>query len=96
MTKASIDSSDTTKKTKKESPHTQQQICLFSFGFSQMPNNADCDIEPDIDATRKELCVAHDAAFSRLRPIQDAIDFWALSEGGRSIPGTDSGDSAPV
>jgi hypothetical protein len=67
-----------------ESPYTQQQMCLFSLGFSQMPNHADCDIRPDADATQKEQDIAHDAAVSRLRPIQD-----------RSSGITDTGGPAP-
>jgi hypothetical protein len=41
-----------------------------------MPKHDDCDIRPGAGATQKELNIAHDAAISRLRPIQDGVDDW--------------------
>jgi hypothetical protein len=45
------------------------------------------------EAKLSQVETAHQAAISRLCPIQDAYNFWGL---GRSSPGTGSGGPAPL
>jgi hypothetical protein len=49
----------------------------------------------DGEAKQSHVEIAQEAAISRLCLIQDAYDFWSLSEG-RSSPDTGSGGYAPV
>jgi hypothetical protein len=51
----------------------------------------------DGEAKQSAVSVAHQAAISRLCPIQDAHEFWSLlEEKGRSSPDIGSGGSAPI
>jgi hypothetical protein len=72
-----------------ESPRSQGSMTRFSSALSQMDLS---EFMPSVtaEATQSEVETAEEAAISRLRPIQDGLDFW----GDRSSPVTGSGVSA--
>jgi hypothetical protein len=62
----------------------------FAAALSSM-NLSSFEPQVDAEASDKSCRIAHNAAVSRLCPIQDAIDYW----GGQEVAVTGSGGSAP-
>jgi hypothetical protein len=78
-----------------ESSFTQVCFKVFATALSSMELN---DFEPLVDSEtdQSHVEIAKTAALSHLRLIQDACNFWGLSqEGDRSSPDTVSGGPAP-
>jgi hypothetical protein len=76
-----------------ESEYTQRHMPLFSQGLSAKSHEYDqWGPKPAAWASEHDSKAAEEAAFSRLRPIQDGPDQW---EGHRSSPVTGSGGFAP-
>jgi hypothetical protein len=73
-----------------ESPFCQEQMNRFSSALRMMDLS---EFQPLVDAEAKQVDfeTAKEAAISRLRPIQDGLDFWG-EQGGAS---TESGSPAP-
>jgi hypothetical protein len=74
-----------------ESQYTQYHMTLFSGALSSM-NLADFQPPPSAEAKQDDIEIADEAAISRLRPIQDGLDYWQEH---RSSAATGSGGSAP-
>jgi hypothetical protein len=62
----------------------------FSSALSSM-NLSESRLSVAAEVRQSDIETVEEAAISRLRPIQDGIDFWA----DRSIQGTGSGAPAP-
>jgi hypothetical protein len=79
---------------------TQTKSCMQEFAAALSGQNL-ANFAPlvDSEARPQAVSVGQQAAISRLCPIQDAYNFWALLEErlakDRSSPVTDSGASAP-
>jgi hypothetical protein len=82
-----------------ETSFTQACATRFSAALGDIDTSAFTPLV-DSEANPFFVGIAQEAAISRLCPIRDALDFWALDEGrgssvGRSSPDTGSGGSAP-
>jgi hypothetical protein len=73
-----------------ESPFFQEQMDHFSIALAEM-NLGEFTPSVAAEAQQSEVNTAEEAAISRLRQIQDGIDFWE----GRSSLDTGSDASAP-
>jgi hypothetical protein len=73
-----------------ETPFSQDQMKGFSSALSEMDFS---EFMPSIsaEAEQSDIETAEEAAISRLRPIQDGLDFW----GDWSSPATRSCAAAP-
>jgi hypothetical protein len=77
---------------KNESQYTQYHMMLFSQALSGMFQQAAFEPKPAAEAKQTDIEISEDAVISRLRPIQDGLDYWQEH---RSSARTDSGGSAP-
>jgi hypothetical protein len=59
-----------------ESQYSQYHIKLFSQAVSAMVDLADFEPKPTAEAEQIDMKISEDAAISRLRPIQDGLDYW--------------------
>jgi hypothetical protein len=76
-----------------ESQFMQSKMCSFSVGFNKFVCDPELRALAEASGCAREM--ADDAAFSRLRPIQDGQDHWQVIEEHRSGADTASGGSAP-
>jgi hypothetical protein len=77
-----------------ESQYTQQKMCSFSVGLGKFTCGP--EFHPSVDASKRAQDRAEDAAFSRLRPIQEGQDYWrVISEEHRSSADTGLSGSGP-
>jgi hypothetical protein len=61
-----------------------------------MPRLEDFEPKPVAEATKADTEISEDAAISRIRPIQDGLDYWQILGGvGRRSGFTGSGGPAP-
>jgi hypothetical protein len=76
-----------------ESEFAKDSMVEFAQALSTTPNFSIDSFEPAVDseADDKSCRIAHNAAISRMCPIQDATDYW----GGQEEAVTGSGGSAP-
>jgi hypothetical protein len=79
-----------------ESEHTQAQMRSFSQAFRGMTYAQSIKTLPLVDSPAGVQKVVEEAAFSRLHPIYNGIDYWAVYHvEDRSSADTGSGGSAP-
>jgi hypothetical protein len=79
-----------------QSDYCQRHMSLFSQAISSMPRLDNLEPKPVAEATQADVDISDDAAISRLRPIQDGLDFWQILVGiGRCGHDTGSGGLAP-
>jgi hypothetical protein len=77
---------------KSESKYTQQNMRLVSEALSSMLFDDTFEPRPAAEVKQVDIEISDEAAISRLRPIQDGLDYWQEH---RSSPDTVSGGSAP-
>jgi hypothetical protein len=75
-----------------ESEYAQYCMTLFSRGLSGMASQGTFELRASAESKDEDVPVAERAASSRLRPIQDGLDYW--EEHGRCA-GTVLGGHAP-
>jgi hypothetical protein len=75
-----------------KSRYAQYCMNLFSQGLSGMDAQGTFELRPSAEAKEEDVLIPERAAVSRLRPIQDGLDYW--EEHGRCAV-TESGGSAP-
>jgi hypothetical protein len=60
----------------KESRYSQYHMTLFSQALSSVPRQAEFQPRPAAEAKQADIEISEDTAISRLRPIQDGLDYW--------------------
>jgi hypothetical protein len=75
-----------------ESPYCRYHMILSSHALSAMPGEDAFDTRPVADAKKSDVEISEDAGVSRLRPIQDGLDYWQEN---RSSAATGLGGAAP-
>jgi hypothetical protein len=58
-----------------ESEFTQYCMTLFSRGLSGIASQGTFELRPSSEAKDEDVLVAEHAAITRLRPIQDGLDY---------------------
>jgi hypothetical protein len=75
-----------------ESEYTRYCMTLFAQGLSGIAAQGAFELRPSAEAKEEDVLTSEHAAVSRLRPIQDGLDYWG--EYWRSAV-TGSGGPAP-
>jgi hypothetical protein len=64
-----------------ESSSSQERMQRFSSAFSTM-DLSEFMLSVAVEAEQSHIETVEDAEISRLRPVQDGLDFWGLHGGG--------------